>query len=237
MRLSIFTPTHDPKYLLDTISGLCECGCGGKTTIPLKSNKGQGRVRGVPVRFIRGHQSKGTSVAEETKRKLSLRMKGNIPWNKGVKHSSETKEKIRIRALGRTPWNRGIPRTEECKQKISKNHTNVSGENNPNFGQGDKIRANKNPNWRNGISKEPYSFDFSKELKELIRKRDGYMCQLCWTTDNKKRKMPIHHIDYDKKNCDPNNLVTLCDTCHGKTIHKREYWKKYFNEVLLCPMM
>lgn len=35
--------------------GLCECGCGQPTSIPTKSSLKLGRVRGVPMRFIRGH--------------------------------------------------------------------------------------------------------------------------------------------------------------------------------------
>ena len=33
-----------------------------------------------------------------------------------------------------------------------------------------------NSNWKDGIFKFPYPFNFNKELKELIRKRDNYKC-------------------------------------------------------------
>lgn len=35
--------------------GYCQCGCGQKTTVPKKSNAKEGRVRGVPMRFVSGH--------------------------------------------------------------------------------------------------------------------------------------------------------------------------------------
>jgi hypothetical protein len=38
----------------------------------------------------------------------------------------------------------------------------------------------------------------------------------------------IHHIDYDKKNCNPDNLIALCHSCHMQTNHHREFWKNYF---------
>lgn len=38
--------------------GLCQCGCGSRTTVPRKSNRPAGRVRGVPVRFCRGHNAR-----------------------------------------------------------------------------------------------------------------------------------------------------------------------------------
>ena len=35
--------------------GYCHCGCGIKTKIPRYSHKGDGRVAGMPMRFVRGH--------------------------------------------------------------------------------------------------------------------------------------------------------------------------------------
>ncbi|HHI04317.1 MAG TPA: hypothetical protein ENL45_02110, partial [Candidatus Woesearchaeota archaeon] len=40
-------------------------------------------------------------------------------------------------------------------------------------------RGERSNLWKGGISKLPYPFEFNDELKELIRKRDGYKCQLC----------------------------------------------------------
>lgn len=36
--------------------GLCQCGCGGKTTIPKHSDRSHGLIAGVPRRYIAGHQ-------------------------------------------------------------------------------------------------------------------------------------------------------------------------------------
>ena len=77
------------------------------------------------------------------------------------------------------------------------------------------------PNWRGGISKLDYPPEFSEELKESIRKRDNNLCRLC-------RKLPVHHIDYDKKNCNIKNLITLCCTAG----YNREYWTNFF--ILEC---
>jgi len=38
------------------------------------------------------------------------------------------------------------------------------------------------------------------------------------------------HIDYNKKNCISENLITLCTKCHAKTNQKRDYWIVYFKE-------
>lgn len=60
-----------------------------------------------------------------------------------------------------------------------------------------------------------------------IRKWDQYTCQIC----GKEPAICVHHIDYDKLNCDPKNLITLCRKCHTKTNYNREYWENYFNNL------
>ena len=91
----------------------------------------------------------------------------------------------------------------------------------------------KHYNWRGGISKEPYSFAFTEKLKERIRQRDKYVCQNCSKIQKQelieiKRKLSIHHIDYDKNNCKKNNLVSLCYSCNTKANFNRDYWHKFY---------
>ena len=89
-----------------------------------------------------------------------------------------------------------------------------------------------------GISINPYSTDWTRSLKRMIRERDNYTCQMCGKIlEGQKREdeqsLAVHHIDYNKKNCLPKNLVTLCGSCHSKTgAGNREKWKKFFEEVL-----
>jgi len=40
-------------------TGFCECGCGKKTNIAIWTNRGLGRFKGKPMRFIQYHQLKG----------------------------------------------------------------------------------------------------------------------------------------------------------------------------------
>lgn len=89
----------------------------------------------------------------------------------------------------------------------------------------------RNSNWHGGISKLPYSFDFNGELKKLVMRRDNYTCQLCGSQIRKignKSNLHIHHIDYNKFNSDPKNLITLCLICHSKTNYNRKKWKEVF---------
>jgi len=72
--------------------------------------------------------------------------------------------------------------------------------------------------------------EFTNELKEQIRFRDNYICQICGlTTIENGKQLPVHHIDYNKKNNAEDNLIALCVSCHTKTNFNRDYWRNYFN--------
>jgi len=70
-------------------------------------------------------------------------------------------------------------------------------------------------------------------LKESIRTRDNFICQECGIhQDELDRNLDVHHIDYNKDNLDPNNLISLCRTCHIKTNFNREDWQEYFENIM-----
>lgn len=71
----------------------------------------------------------------------------------------------------------------------------------------------------------PYPLAFSRELKEMVRERDNCACQECGVIQT-DRNHDVHHIDFNKHNCDPNNLITLCRYCHARTVRsrRRQYW-------------
>ena len=100
--------------------------------------------------------------------------------------------------------------------------------------------ANKkelSPNWRGGISSELYPLEFTSKLKKQIRKRDNYTCQICGMTEEEHlilydRVLDIHHIDYDKENLNPDNLMSLCHKCNMKVNRNRDYWYAYFKYIM-----
>lgn len=88
---------------------------------------------------------------------------------------------------------------------------------------GDKIRADKHPNWKGGIGKFPYPFEFNEELKESIRKRDNHKCQKCFIHQSQlNRKLDVHHRDGNKNNLNPENLISYCLSCHIKRERNNE---------------
>ena len=93
-------------------------------------------------------------------------------------------------------------------------------------------RGEKNPAWNGGKSREPYKHDFNERLKEEIRMRDNYACQYpqCGLIQN-GRKFAIHHIDFNKKNTDKINLITLCFKHNSQVNFNREYWQNYFQTL------
>lgn len=132
-------------------------------------------------------------------------------------------------------------RCRSCAQKlILKKHnpllTDKSGPNNPMFGV--RRYGEENPNWRGGLSFEPYPLGWNNTFKEQIRYRDGYRCQnpICGIPETEcNRKLSVHHIDYNKENINPINLISLCSKCHAKTtVYKPEkvkYWIDYYTGV------
>lgn len=73
------------------------------------------------------------------------------------------------------------------------------------------------------IQWSPYPPVFNKALKERIRARDNHRCQLCGSKGG-RRKLAVHHINYNKQDCTPGNLIALCQSCHSKTNFDREFW-------------
>lgn len=92
-----------------------------------------------------------------------------------------------------------------------------------------------NPNWMGGIGKLPWSWEFNKKLKEKVKSRDGNKCGLCKKTEEELIKikgigLQVHHIDYNKSNNNIENLISLCNNCHGRVNYNRELWKpKLYN--------
>lgn len=219
-------------------SHLCACGCGGKIEIKKKH-----KYNGIP-QYIHNHHMKGKKLTEERKQKIRLGNLGkkrskitkqNISKSKkGIKHTEEFKQKISLwnkenyteeRKIKVSLGNKGKKRTQEHKEKYSKSKL---GNKNPSYGKVGGLAFN----WQGGKSFELYLPEFNKELRNFIKNRDFHICQTpnCINTEN----LHIHHMDYNKKNNNPENLITLCHSCHSKTNGKnnRLYWFKYYFEII-----
>lgn len=145
--------------------------------------------------------------------------KGNIPWNKGL----STKKEIKIHKT-RVAWNKGMkgihlsPNTEFKKGQVN-------------------LFREKNSNWQGGISFEPYTPEFNVLFKEAIRTRDAFLCLKCGMREEDsrvlfKKRLHVHHINYEKKLTIPENCCALCQRCNIEVNQNRTHWTKFFQSLL-----
>jgi len=218
------------RYCPECISNppLCLCGCGNRVTRPT-------------CRYIYEHQRIGRHHTEETKYKIRL-AKIDIPrdketrkkisvGNKGKNRTEETKRKL---SIARNKHGQ-LPHTEETKRKIKISHltkeVQMKTQRTKELHGG--YKGSKSPGWKGGIARLPYPFEFNWELKQGVKQRDKYICQLCGIEEHRFRGLlNIHHIDYNKSNSSITNLMSLCPPCHSKTNKNRPLWATYLVNLL-----
>lgn len=167
--------------------------------------------------MVRGIKTKELWKKPEYRKHMSDIHKGHI-------HSNEQKRNISKSLKGHKGYWTGKKRTftgkkhsEETKKKISLTLIN------------NYIQEN-HYNWQGGKSKEEYGFEFNNFLKEKIRERDEYKCKICGIkqrdlidSNNKKYSLIIHHINFNKKDNNINNLISLCRRCHIRLHNGKKY--------------
>ena len=99
------------------------------------------------------------------------------------------------------------------------------------------LSGEKSYQWQGGKSFEVYPKEF-KQIKKFILERDNYQCQFPGCTEIHDR-LHIHHIDYNKKNNNPENLITLGTSCHARTIGKKKrlYWTEFYQNIMIGKIM
>ena len=70
-----------------------------------------------------------------------------------------------------------------------------------------------------------------ESIKQDIRDRDKHMCVICKQKESENRyTLNVHHINWDWKDNEPNNLISLCSRCH-RVVHKSESKEYYRNQL------
>lgn len=98
--------------------------------------------------------------------------------------------------------------------------------------------GNKSPLWKGGLSFEPYCSKFNNEFRDRVRLFFNHTCQKCnhvWIEG--EIKLAVHHVNYRKDSCcaddvKPLFVPTCSKKCHMATNHNREYWEKYFTNLI-----
>jgi len=164
-----------------------------------------GKIRSIEVRRKNSQSHIGRIISEKTKIIMSKAQKKR--FENPVERSKRTGENN-----GFYGHKHDLKTIEIMKQKLS---ILLSGPN--------------NPQWLGGLSYESYGKEFNDELKDQIRERDGFKCQVCNILQfDLGYKLIVHHKDYDKRNNLSSNLISLCRNCHMETNFNRENWKSLF---------
>jgi 5-methylcytosine-specific restriction endonuclease McrA len=124
---------------------------------------------------------------------------------------------VRYRATRKTTGDWGFPRNGESNPFFGRKHTKRT-----------RAALSACARERCIASTGDYGPEWTAELREAIVRRDEFRCQLCGSNV----ELQVHHVDLDRSNSDPSNLLTLCARCHlgyhgrgergAETSHARE---------------
>jgi len=182
----------------------CSYGCGKEAFYELKNGK-----------MCCSKSYNSCPIARE---KNSKNNKGKHAYWKGKKFSEKTKRKMRQSKIGEKNFMFNRKHTNKVKNIISE------------INKGKRC-GHKNPNWKGGIAAAPYCDAWlDVGYKESIKERDGYICLNPECNDG--RFLCIHHIDYNKQNCIPNNLITTCRSCNAKANFDREWHIAWYTAII-----
>jgi len=132
------------------------------------------------------------------------------------KHKLAMRDPVRNKKL--RDFNLGRKRTQESRRK-----------------QSESISGKKNFQWIKDRSLMEYPAEWNKRRKAQVRDRDQHRCQECGMSEAQLGyKLSVHHVDYNKKNCDLTNLISLCHSCHSQTNFSRKEWENYFKNKIQC---
>lgn len=216
----------------------CACGCGRIIKKYSERILPSGKVSVSPYRprrFVKGHQSvkpDGQLKAGQWKNPKQAMICCACGCGAEIERFYKAGEYWLERKYVHNHHKRGVPATQKQKdvtRRVSKLYMA-----NP-ANQARILEKRKhNPNWQKSVShtaairkwdkrgrspNRKYPPEWTHELRESIRARDGGICQMCGAKP--KGKLSIHHIDFNKRNCVPANLISLCRPCHGKAHSSR----------------
>lgn len=212
-----------------------------------------------PVKSIRNFYSKnnrcidcGKLISNSAKRCSSCKVRGKRNPNFGKKFPKQSKRmkklwknidfrKKMIKIIKKRMKGKNHPSLGKKRLDVSKRMSKNNPMKNPKIAK--KVsntrislglaKGKNNPAYIDGRSFELYTLEFNEQLKEFIRKRDNYTCQKCGIKEKDYyRKLDNHHIDYNKRNCQEDNLITLCHNCNTIVNSNRDYYYSYFRYIM-----
>jgi len=181
-------------------------------------------------------------VSNETKEKLRNAMKNRKfteEWKQKISNAKKGKPMSEQQKMNLSKgWKKenNKPCKEETKQKISKKLMGHEVKEETRQKLHETHLGEKAPNWKGGISFEPYCPKFNENLKLRVRAFFEYRCIICGKHENEcNKKHCVHHVEYNKQACcdgKPVHFAILCTKHHTKTNNDRERWEEMFHRVI-----
>jgi hypothetical protein len=175
------------------------------------------------------------TISQETRKKIG--QSSLAAWGRDVERRAHLTERMKIanpmydfkNVRKCIKSNSGKKRSLEFRLKCSKAK---SGENHPNYGKhlsldvrlniSKSLSGSKSHNWKGGKSFEPYPSYWNNSVKSIIINSFGGVCALTGEINSlnkktgKRKKLSVHHIDNNKRNCSLDNLIPLTSKIHSR---------------------
>lgn len=170
------------------------------------------------------HKKTSNKKAEANKKNLQKAIKSRVEkGNKLMVCATCGKEKkVHVAAI-KKGWKTC---SWECRVK------RLVGKNAPNYGGGEKLRGELNPNYKDGLANvraKTRDVGAMAKWRRRVFEKDGYKCVRCGF--DKGKILNAHHIKpyakYPNHRTDVDNGVTLCNPCH-KWVHSKNNTEKIF---------
>ena len=197
------------------------------------------------------HKGQIMTFSMERNKKISDKKKGKkltYEHRRKISRSNIGKKKPNLSlALKNSPKAQKLFFKKGCKLNgkvcpvCGKIHKDLRGNNNPSRRMSvrrkisEKLTGKKHP-WQEGEKNHTfnnwssfgeYGKEFNNRIRSTTRMSTDRRCILCGLNERRMGyKLHSHHIDYNKKNNSPDNLVPLCSNCHSRTNTNREKWKE-----------
>ena len=195
---------------------LCSCRCGRYTI--WNRHKKKWNI------YIKNHDKKNKEMQELKKQNPPLckcgcgnKVKfGKYSWNKYINGHNANRKNQKC--------------SDIHKEKLSKSQINRWSNLENRILASCVHQKIKREDWNGFKRYEKYCNIFTdKEYREYILSRDNYTCQNKLDCKNNSKRISRHHIDYDKYNCSPNNLITVCNSCNARANFNKKFWIEYYN--------
>ena len=155
---------------------------------------------------------------------------GHIPWHKGTKgifkggFKKGCKGYWNGKKLSKRHRREISEKTKEAmKSPLIREKISKAGKGKHNSPKTEFKRGKDHPNWKGRTKEDILRVGWSswKKIRQVILKRDT----ICLGCGKKDGKLNVHHIDKNWKNNNLDNLILLCNKCHGK-VHSKNPVRK-----------